>query len=160
MRYADNSIKSNPGSPVRQLYAPKVASNGSIELVEAGIEDSEAYINSFKDSTDIRVILARVAAGETELLNQRKGVFGDFTSMPSSYAEFLQLQIDSNRLFNSLPTEVRQQFGNDPNQFFAQAGTDEWMQKLNPILPDEMRSMNNPPDASVDPVKPSEPVSE
>lgn len=155
MRYADNSFVSNPGSPLHTIYSPKVGKDGVVELVESGVENTDDVIQSFAESTDIRVILSRVANGETELLHQRNGIFGDFTGMPKTYAEALQLHIDANRLFASLPADVREKFGNDENRFFAEAGTSEWSEKLHAILPEEMRSMNNKPvDASVDPVKP------
>lgn len=136
-------IFSNPGDPKHPIYKPVVGKDGVVDLEISGYENTDEIIQSYAESTDIRVILQRVAAGEVQLLNQRNAMFGDFTGMPKTYAEMLQLHINSNRLFESLPLDVRQQFNNDPNQFFAQAGNSEWFEKLDPILPAEMRSMNN-----------------
>lgn len=156
MRYADNSFRSNPGNPEHVLYSPKVLANGEIELKPSGVENTDEIIQSFAESTDIRLILSRVAAGDLQVLKQRTGSFGDFTQMPKTFAEVLQLQIDSKNLFDSLPIDVRDKFNGDPSQFFAQSGSPEWFEKLDSVLPEEMRSMiNKPADASVDPIKPS-----
>lgn len=140
MKFADQSICSNPGSPVHVLYAPKVGSNGSVELVKSGIEDTDAYIQSFEESTDIRLVMAQLKAGDTSALNKRPGAYGDFTKAPKTFAEALQLQIDSNRLFDSLPLDVKRQFNNSSSEFFASAGSSEWFDKISPVLPDEVKA--------------------
>lgn len=156
VKYADNTIVSNPGSPFHIIYKPKVDANGNIDLVESGVENTNDIINSYAESTDIRTILARVGNGDLTALNQRNGIFGDFTGMPRTYAEALQLHIDANRLFASLPADVRQKFDNDENKFFAAAGTNEWAEKLDPILPDEMRVLyKKSKEIPVEPVTPS-----
>lgn len=99
MRFAEKRFFTESGSPLHVLYSPKVEKDGSVELVESGVENFQEYIDSFKESTDLSTILARVGAGETELLFKRPGSYGDFTKLPQTYAEALQLQIDSNRLF-------------------------------------------------------------
>ena len=111
------------------------------------IENTDEIIDSYLESTDIRIILNRVANGEVELLNKTAGSYGDFTKAPRTLAEALQLQMDSNRLFQSLPVDTRRQFDDDPNKFFAAAGSTEWFEKLADILPEQMRSMNNTPPA-------------
>lgn len=141
MRFASDKYVSDPGSPFHTLYRPKVGKDGVIELVESGVENTDDYIQSFADSCDINVILSRVANGETELLHQRNGIFGDFTGMPKTYAEALQLHIDSNRLFESLPADVRKKFDNDENKFFASAGSEEWYGNIKSVMPDDVREM-------------------
>lgn len=140
IRYASDKFVSNAGSPIKQLYAPKVNADGSIELIEAGIENTDEYIQSFEESTDISVIIARLQAGDTSVLMQRPGAYGDFTKMPKTYAEALQLQIDAHRLYDSLPVDVKNKFNADPNQFFAQSGTKEWFEKIESVLPDEVKA--------------------
>lgn len=150
-------VPSNPGNPKHQLYAPKVGSNGSVTLVEAGFENTDDYIQSFAQSTDLQVIMAQVAAGDLAALNRRPGSYGDFTKMPATFAEALQLQIDSKRLFDSLPNDVRRKFDNDPNKFFAAAGSQEWFEKIETVLPDEVKAAIKPPvEIPVQPVKPVE----
>ena len=139
MRYADNSFVSNPGETEHILYAPKVDKEGNIELVEAGRENIREKINSYKESTDISIILNRVAQGDLSGLQVNPGMYGDFTTVPKTYAEFLQLEIDAHTLFDKLPLDVRKEFDFDANKFFAQSGTEEWQKKLGDVLPPEYR---------------------
>lgn len=136
IKFFKNDRFSNAGDKVHVLYKPVVNDDGSIDLVEAGKEDINAYIQSFAESCDLECILAKYAAGDTSVLSVKKPMFGDFTKMPSTYAEVLQLQIDSANLFNSLPVDIKKQFDNDPNKFLAAAGTNEWIEKISPILPE------------------------
>lgn len=130
MKYFNNDIFSNPGSPIHDIYSPVVKEDGSIELEVTGKENTDDYIQSFLESCDINVIVSRIENGEVDLLNKYVGQYGDFSDMPKSYAEVLQLQIDSANLFNSLPIEIKQKFDNDANKFFAQSGTEEWYKNL------------------------------
>ena len=108
MKYFKNDIFSNPGSPIHEIYSPVVKDDGSIELEVSGVENTDEYIQSFLESCDINVIVSRIENGELDLLNQRTGSFGDFTDMPKTFAEMLQLKIDSELMFNSLPIEIKQ----------------------------------------------------
>lgn len=140
IKYADNSIVSNPGSPIHVIYGPKVVSKeGNIELVEIGKENIHDYIQSQKESTDMSYILSRMAAGDTSML-RTDGMYGDFTQIPNTLADVLQLQIDSNRMFASLPAEVKEKFHFDANEFFAQSGQMDWYEKIKPVLSDEVKN--------------------
>lgn len=137
--YEDSEFVSNPGNRIHIIYSPKVAKDGTIDLVESGKEDLVEIIGSFAESTDINIILNRVKQGDMSALQQRVGSYGDFTKVPETFAEVLQLQIDSNNLFNKLPQDVKDKFNNDPSQFFAQSGTEEWQKKLGDVLPEQYR---------------------
>lgn len=145
IHYADKRFVSNPGNPIHKLYAPKVTKTGRVELVCTGTENTDNYINSFREDTDIHEIMKRVKAGQIDLLNRRPGSYGDFTKFPKTFAEALQLQIDSNRLFSGLPDDVRSKFNNDPNVFFAAAGSEDWFKKIEKVLPDEVKKAIMPP---------------
>lgn len=132
------SFASNPGSPIHVIFAPHVLPSGEVELVESGSENLQDYINAFHDSTDINTIMSRVRQGELELLNKRPGSYGDFTKMPKTYAEVLQLQINARNLFNGLPSDLRRSFDNDPDIFLASAGSFEWFDKMKDVLPSEV----------------------
>ena len=144
MRYFDNKISSNPGSPIREVFAPKVKSDGSIEVLPTGKENTDAIIQSFAQSTDISFILAKLAAGDTSVLHQGNPIFGDFTHMPKTYAEVLQLQIDAGRAFDRLPVEVKREFDNDVNKFMASAGSKEWIEKLGDFASPYLKALLNP----------------
>lgn len=139
VRFETTVIYSDPGDPIHILYAPKVLDDGQIELVEAGKENTDEIINSYKESTDIQIILQRAAIGDMSGLNVKNPMYGDFTQVPKTFAEVLQLQMDSERLFNNLPADVRQKFDNDKNKFFAQSGTVEWYENIKDVIPDDVR---------------------
>ena len=120
----------NAGSPFHKIYKPIVDKFGVIDLKESGVENTDDMIQSHAASCDIQVILNRAANGDLSGLNARTGFYADVTEMPKTYAEFLQMQIDATNMFNGLPIEIKTKFNNDPNQFLAQSGNDEWFEKL------------------------------
>lgn len=132
---------SESGSGTRTTYSSRVRSDGRIELIDSGKEDFHAFIQSFKDQTDISVIMARLAAGDLTPLSAAEGMYGDFTNMPSTLAEAMQLRIDSERLFYSLPADVRKQFDMDPDKFFASSGSKEWAEKLGDSITDDAKKV-------------------
>lgn len=151
MRYADNSFVSNPGSAEHILYSAKVLPDGSIQLKECGKENLHDIIQSYKDTTDMAYILAKLQSGDMSVINQRPAMYGDFTQYPKTLADALQLQIDSRNLFDRLPAEIKKKFDNDPNKFFAASGTNEWFEKIEPALSEEMKNV-------IFPAKVEEPV--
>lgn len=141
MKFFNNDIYSESGSNIEILYTPHVNEDGSIDLIESGKKDIQEEIQSYLESCDINVIISRVLNGESELLNQRKAMYGDFTNMPKTYAEMLQLQINSKQLFDALPIDVKEKFDNDVNKFFASAGTEEWIDKCGFTIPKETKEV-------------------
>lgn len=128
---ARDRICTNPGTGVKQLYEARVDNNGSIDLVESGVEDLYDFIQSFKESVDINTIVKRFAAGDTDVLAKRQAHYGDFTQFPSTYAEMLDAVIRGENYFNSLPLDVRKEF----NFSFA-----EWMSAMDD-MPEWMKKM-------------------
>lgn len=128
MRYFKNNIFSEPGNPIKVIFSPIVNPDGTITLKESGKQNLQEYIDSFASECDINVLIARFVNGDISALNQRQGFYGDFTQMPKTYAEFLQVQIDSKKYFDSLPVEIKHKFNDDCNQFLAQAGSKEWFE--------------------------------
>lgn len=150
-----NQFYTSPGSEDHVIYSPRVNPDGTVSLFESGRESIKERINSFREQTDIAYILKRLQLGDTSVLRS-DGAYGDFTQMPKTFAEALQLQIDGEKKFMQLPLDVRNEFDNDFRKWFASAGSEDWLNKMLPVLPDDMRSMiNKPGDASVDPVDPA-----
>lgn len=137
IKFADNKFVSNTGSRIHIIYAPEVQEDGTILLVESGKEDTDAIIDSFREETEITTIIKKFQAGDVSVINQREGFYADVTKMPKTYAEMLQLRIDSQKAFDSLKPEVKEKFNNDENQFFAAAGSVDWLEKLGLIRKEE-----------------------
>lgn len=125
---------SEVGTRIHIIYGPKVEPDGSVSIVPVGKEDIQSRIEAARSSTDMAYILKQLELGNDSVLSARDdALFGDFTQMPRTYAELLQLQIDARRTFDSLPLDVRNRFDNNCDKFVALAGTDptEFFRKLN-----------------------------
>ena len=64
--------------------------------------------------------------GDIDVLAQRAGMYGDFTNMPTSYAELYQSVLDAQAYFDSLPLDIRQKFDHSFSKFFTSIGTPEF----------------------------------
>lgn len=107
------------GSRTKLIYAPKVEDDGTIKLIPSGKEDWYGKIQSWKDSVDIHVILKKCLNGDTSALSRVQGFYGDVNMFPKSKPEMLQLMIDAERNFDSLPVDVKEKFGHDIYKFVA-----------------------------------------
>lgn len=136
IRFAEaEKFPTNPGSPLHTLYSAKVDDDGSVYLTKVGEENTDDMIQAAKDSTDIATIVAYYnQTGDESVLNRMVPHYGDLTVLPKSMADFLQLRIDSENFFNALPTDIKKQFDNDKDKFFAQAGSEDWYKILDPIV--------------------------
>lgn len=136
MKFADSEKFPTPsGSPYRIVYEPKVEKDGTVTLKEVGKEDINAMIQACKESTDIQTIINYYYnTGDESVLQRMVPQYADLTVLPKSMAEFLQLRIDSENFFNALPADVKHEFDDDPNKFFASAGQKSWFDKLNSVV--------------------------
>lgn len=127
---ARDRIQSNVGSPIKQLYAGSYNERGQVELREDGTENIYDFIQSFADSTDIHAILRRFDNGEVDVLEKVQGFYGDVTGMPNTYAEALQRIADSEKVFMSLPVDVRAKFGHSFTEFLAASNDADFLERL------------------------------
>lgn len=123
-------VHSCAGSRIRPIYAPVFDKHGVMDLEQTGQEDIYEYIQSHKDSVDIHMILKRFEQGDVSVLSRVQGTYGDFTQMPTTYAEALNAMISAENYFNSLPVETRAKFGHSFQQFLAQMDKPEWLDKI------------------------------
>lgn len=140
---ARDRIQSHPGNPIKQLYAGSYNERGQVELKEDGTEDLYAYIQSFAESTDIHSILKRFENGETDVFEKVQGFYGDVTEMPHTYAEALQRISDSEKVFMSLPVEVRAKFNHSFTEFLSASQDADFLDRMG-IKPDD-QAVDVPP---------------
>lgn len=117
-------VYSCPGCRMKDTYTAKVDSNGVLDLQKTGQESLYDYIQSFKDSCDINTIVKRFAAGDVDVLSKKQGTYGDFTNLPSTYAEMLNIVIAGENMFNDLPVEIRAKFHHSFREWMA--SMDDW----------------------------------
>lgn len=101
-----------PGSPDVPLFSPSVDNDGHIILELIGVKNLPEYIDSFRESCDINVLVSRFNAGDVTALSRTQGAFFDATQLPHTYAEMLNTVINAERTFNSLPLDIREKFDN------------------------------------------------
>lgn len=117
------------GSRYREDFVGKLdKDNGSIVLVSVGKTDVFEQIQSYKDETDLNTLIQRAENGDLSAFTS--AVFGDFTEMPETYADALNVVIEAEREFNGLPAEVRTRFHNDFHEYIVTAGQPEWLEKF------------------------------
>lgn len=143
---------SNGGQRERILYQPKFDENGVMDLVESGKEDLYDFIQSYAESVDIHVILARFQNGDIDALSRVQGAYGDFTNMPTSYAELLNRVNEGQSFFNSLPVDIRAKFNHNFAEFMAGMDKPDFLEKLG--------IKSEPEPEPVPPVEPKKEVTE
>jgi phage internal scaffolding protein len=88
--------------------------NGTIRVHTLNDEPSMTDQTGLADA-DINVVWRRMMRGGQVPLNHKKGVFGDFTNMPS-YQDACQTIVNANNEFMKLPSDIRLKFENDPQR--------------------------------------------
>ena len=80
-------IHANPGTPEKVLYGPVFDENGTLDLEPKGKENLYDYIQSHKDSCDIKLIVDRCARGDLSALSKAQGMYGD-GKMPQDAVDY------------------------------------------------------------------------
>lgn len=124
------------GDRYRAVYTPEIKSDGLIDLVQTGVEDLQQYIDSFKDSCDLSLMVQRFLAGDETALRNGNPVFMDLLGAPKSLAEAYALNFRAEAAFQNLPATVKDQFGNNFYQFLSAAGSDKWFEALKQPIPE------------------------
>lgn len=130
-KYQRVQVNAETGSPIRVVREAVYDKRKNITVVEKGKENLYAYINSFADSVDINVLLARYRNGEKDALLQRAGAYIDISSMPTNINEFIDLSRSAQNLFDTLPIETKEKFNNNVMEFISTVGDPEWIEKMN-----------------------------
>ena len=129
-KYDRYEILSCPGDPIRVVREAEYDSSKNITVVPKGKENFYAYINSFAESVDIHVLLARFQNGDKEALLQRAGAYIDISALPTNLNEFIELSRNAESLFNTLPIEVKEKFNNNVVEFISTIGDKSWNEKM------------------------------
>lgn len=106
-------VHTRPGSRIKPVYQARKTDDGSIELVQTGEENIYDAIQAEREGCELTSILRRFSNGETDVLSRTQGMYGDFTNFPTTYAEMLNKLIEGRAVFEGLPMEERQKYGND-----------------------------------------------
>ena len=114
-------------------FVIRTAFNGR-ERVPAAEDPGEGRtMQEFKDECDINNILKKYQrSGLVDHVREFEGRYGDFTAAVD-YHEAMNITIQAQEMFMTLPSAIRARFENDPGEFLAFAN--------NPENEDELREM-------------------
>lgn len=143
MRKRFERFFSCPGERIKQNYTASRLGDGVIRLVPSNTVDLKEYINSFAESCSIEHILALCAAGDTSVLSRAQGAYMDTTQMPKTFRDVLDIVIDGRTKFDSLPAEIKQKFDNDFEQWFSDAGSENWLKSMGFLNDTESEPIKN-----------------
>lgn len=96
-----------------------------LSLDVSGVDDPESdrfsrTQQSFKDDCDVNLIMKRFErTGILDHLNEFNGQYGDFTDLPVSYHDAVNQVLAAQDMFMTVPSAIRDRFGNDPGAFLA-----------------------------------------
>ena len=143
-------VKAVAGSAVKDEYIGRYDAKGRIELIPNGKTNMYEYIQSFKDSCDINVILKKYQNGDIEALSRVQGMYADISDMPKTFADMLNKVKAGEEFFDSLPIETRELFGHNVAEWFAQIGTPDWCEAMGvePIQKPEKKSKKKAEEAA------------
>lgn len=124
--------------------------NGNIKVQTINDQPSKTQ-QQFKDQCDINLIMKKYReTGQISHLKQNRGQFLDVSNIPS-YQEALNTVISAQNSFQSLPSDVRKKFGNDPQNmidFLSDNSNDTEAIKLGLKIPNPQNTKNNTNDTN------------
>lgn len=135
--------------PAKEL---RISDNGERILVVVGKRDVRAEVQSWKESCDISLVFARLKAGDSSALNQRKGEFIDCTIFPKNNREMLNQVIEGRRLFDSLDPAIKKRFDGSFEKWFSSYGDQEWFSKMG--VPDDFLKSGDSVKPDPEPIEP------
>lgn len=103
---------------------------GKKVLVKIGEHNQWEEIQSYKEECLIENILARAAAGDLEVLNKSQGIYADISETPKNLIEAQRMMMKLRNHFRQLPQEIRDKFNNNPEEYIAQFGSEEFNKKV------------------------------
>jgi len=92
--------------------------NGEVKVITINNKPSKTQ-QQYKESVDINNIIKKYkVTGELSHLNRKQGVYLDSANLPS-YQEALNMVISANDQFAQLPSQIRKQFNNNPQEMIS-----------------------------------------
>lgn len=114
------------GSGLAPVYSVRLDPQGHKEVYQSGQTDLYAKIQASLEETKVENIVRRFLQGDTAALSQTSPVFLDVSAYPGSLMEANNLIVRIKSEFWSLPLDVRQEYGNNPDKYVADYGSDNW----------------------------------
>lgn len=106
--------------------------DAAIDGVSFATEGESLTTQDAKDDCDVNMILERMARSGLDPHESRKAQaqYGDWTQFPSNYQEAYNQVLQAQETFSQLPSQIRENFNNDPLQFLNYATNPQNLPKL------------------------------
>ena len=90
------------------------------ERVQTDVSGPSLTKQVYAAECDINNIMRKYErTGLLQHVNQYEGQYGDFTETPASYHEAMNIVVAADEMFQTVPSQIRARFGNDPGAFLA-----------------------------------------
>lgn len=132
-------VPSSAGNAEEIEYAPVFGADGVLSLEPIGKTDIRAMIDSYRESCDLNVILARYANGDASALSATQGSYFDAVDMPKTYAEMLNTVMTAENEFFKLPLNVRERFDNSFQKWLSLMDNPVEFNNLMGVVPEESK---------------------
>lgn len=119
-------VYSNPGSMIKEERGPELDKYGNKVIVRKGEINLYQYIQSWRDTCDINILMAKFVNGDKTALMQKVGAYLDISDIPDNFNDMLNLTTKAQSVFDQLPIEIKQQFGNNVNNFLSNTKSEEF----------------------------------
>lgn len=126
------------GKGIKDVMAPELDRYGNRVIKKQGEVDLYAQIQSWRDECDINILMAKFTNGDRTALMQRVGEYLDLSLVPDNFNDMLNMTTKAKDVFNSLPVEIKEVFGNNVNNFLANSQTKEFAEILSKS-PEQLR---------------------
>lgn len=127
------------GTRVHVRYEPRFDGT-SIVLEEIGREDLQEKINSFGRFTDLHYMLHRLSVGDQSVLSSHVPVYGDFSGLPSSPVDVINIIHGAESRFGQLSMEERSLYNNDFRAWLAAVLSGSYASPGSDSVPDSVDS--------------------
>lgn len=142
-----NTFFSSPGEHFKQIFSSRLNPDGTVSLSSSGRVNVQAEIDSHLAETDMALIVAKLQRGDISVLNSKQAMYGDFTTLPTTFSEAYDLVLRSESAFEALPVEVKSKFDNSRAKWFSTIGTPLWYERMG-MKPPAPPAPPDPPSSS------------
>lgn len=105
------------------------------------VRNNREFIESWRQSTDLAVLLQRYEAGDVSALNNSTPMFLDVSDCPNNLADWIRIQEEGSFIWQCLDQSVKDLFDNK-EEFFKLVGTEEFNSKLDSLYNDVESEVN------------------
>lgn len=124
-------IFSPTGEKIEEVWSMKINDEGKEEFYVSGKTNVYEKIQAFAEDVKIENIIAKVTAtGDTTILEKVKGEYADISTLPTNLFEAQQQIREAEKVFNEMPINVKEKYGNNFNIYLKDFGSENWAKNI------------------------------